>query len=384
MLDFRLPTTHQIAIVNVPLTWKMGFEIELIAPQQRSRLDLAQQVADRHGGSVESFFHPQSEPSQAKGVKAFMNLTPGFRVRDCDGEPVASFVDDITLQGNLDRRASAVPGWYRIVADDPRLLRLVILHCDPDAGLETVLEPLAGLFGTEPQMRDGGMVRIVDDTGASVALGAPLPGERQRPCEIVTAPIVSGHAEVLENLLADALGLGFEVPREGATHIHFDGARLCAPHAIASVVALFSRFGSALKALVGVNPNCVRLGPWPDALLELTQRAQFQASSWPDARGALAELSLTKYCDFNLLNIVAENVEKHTFEVRVLPSTLDARPVLEAAALFEALLDWCCQPANARAPLAETLAEQIEQLPLPANVRAIWLDRITHDPVPPT
>ena len=62
-------------------------------------------------------------------------------------------------------------------------------HCDPDAEGDRALEPLAALFGTEAQRHEAGMVRVVDERGRSVAIDAPLPGERERPCEIVTAPI---------------------------------------------------------------------------------------------------------------------------------------------------------------------------------------------------
>ena len=361
--------------LSISLKWKMGFEIELMAPPDRSRWDLARLAADRHSGAVERFFHPQSEPSQVKGLTSFENLTPGFRALAPDGSILAAYVDDLTLQDGLDKQAAAMPGWYRIVADDARILRLVIRHCDPQAALDSVLEPLAGLFGTAAQPQGHGMVRVVDDSGASVALGAPLPGERHRPCEIVTAPIASEHAATLDALLADARSLGFTIPLEGATHIHFDAARLCCAHAVASLVALFSRFGGALRALVGVNPNCVRLGPWPEGLAELTQSAAFPAMAWPDARGALGKLPLSKYCDFNLLNLVAANPEKHTFEVRVLPSFLDAGPILEAAALFEALLDWCCQPAARRTPLAANLPKMIGSLPMDKRLRALWQER---------
>ena len=153
----------------------MGFEIELMAPPGGSREALARTVAARVGGSVERFFHPQSEPSRVPGTPTFENLTPGFRVRGADGAPHASFVDDIKLQHGLDKQRAASPGWYRIVSDDARLLQLVITQCDPLAPLTQVLEPLAALFCTGVERHPSGMVKVTDARNASVALAASLP-----------------------------------------------------------------------------------------------------------------------------------------------------------------------------------------------------------------
>jgi len=351
------------------LTWKMGFEIELMAPRGSSRAALAEYVAAQHGGSVRRFFHPQSEPSQVPGQPVFENLTQGFEVRDAAGEPIASFVDDITLQAGLDKSAAPRPGWYRIVADDGRMLRLVMRHCDPDAPLGTLLDPLAALFGTVPQVHDA-MVRVADDRGVSIAIGAPLPGERERPCEIVTAPLETGHETRLTELLAGASALGFTLPHEGATHIHFDAARLLSARAIAALVDVLMLHGDALKRMVGTNPNCVRLGRWPDALPALTRSDRFRALPWPEARAALNQTGLSKYCDFNLLNIAAENAAKHTFELRILPSSLDPAPILEAAALFEAILRLASDPPPA---IPKSLAMLMAMLP--SEAAHYWTDR---------
>lgn len=356
------------------LTWKMGFEIELLAPRGRSRADLAARVARRHGGSVRRFFHPQSEPALVPGQPLFENLTQGFEALDAAGRPIAAFVDDLTLQAGLDKRAAPRPGWYRVVADDGRLLRLVMRHCDPDVPLAELLDPLAALFGTKAQPQASGMVRIVDDRGVSVAIGAPLPGERERPCEIVTAPLERDHARMLDALLCDARAEGFGVPLEGATHIHFDAVPLLAARTIAKLVETLLRFGDALKVLVGANPNCVRLGRWPDSLPALTRSAAFQAMEWPAARTALAGQGLSKYCDFNLHNIAMENHAKHTLEVRILPVWLEAAPIVEAAALFEGLLNWCRDPMQSGGVPA-TLGELIARLPLPQAVAKTWLER---------
>lgn len=357
------------------LGWKAGFEIELMMPAGRTRADLAARVAARLGGRVERFFHPQSEPSKVPGRPSFENLTPGFRVRDAGGAAVASFVDDLTLQRGLIKTAAPKPGWYRIVSDDGRLLRLAARHGDAEADLATALKPLADLFGTEMEPHEGGMLRVLDERRISVAIGAPLPGERERPCEIVTAPLEANHAEVLEALVADARAEGCTVPAESATHVHFDAAPLETTGAIAALVAVLWRHGDALKNLIGFNPNCVRLGKWPQAVPELTAAPAFRAMPWPAAQAALLATGMTKYCDYNLINIASGNRAKYTVELRVLPTSLDVRPVLMAAALFEAILRRSIAPGAADAPMPDTLAELIDGLALASDVRTYWKGR---------
>lgn len=354
-------------------TWKMGFEIELMAPAGRSRLELAERVARRSGGTVRRFFHPQSEPSAVKGMASFENLTPGFEALDGGGRSLGRFVDDVTLQDGLTKTAAPRPGWFRVVADDARLLRLLIQNCDPDAPLAEAMGTLARLFGTKIEPHASGMVRVSDDRGVSVAIGAPLPGERERPCEIVTPPLVADHEAALEGLLAEARTLGFTAPLEGATHIHFDAAGLLSAGAIANLVNALNRHGPALKVLVKTNPRCTRLGGWPEGLTALVNGPHFAALGWDKARERLASVGLKKYCDFNLLNIATANTSKHTFEVRILPVYVEARPAIEAAMLFEAILRWCAAPGLRTAP--DTLQAWLSVLDLSPETASLWRAR---------
>lgn len=351
----------------------MGFEVELMAPKGRTRRDLAECIARLRGGKVRRFFHPQSEPSKVKGLATFENLTPGFEALDADGRPVARFVDDVTLQDGLDKRAAPPHGWYRIVADDARLLRLVIHNCDAEAPLASALTPLARLFGSTVEPHPSGMMRVSDDRGASVAIGAPLPGERDRPCEIVTPPLERDQRAALNDLLGEASAMGFALPAEGATHIHFDSTRLLSAPVLANLVNALWLHGDVLKALVKTNPRCIRLGKWPEALLTLVNSAHFDALPWPKAREALQPLGLTKYVDFNLLNIATANRLKPTFEVRILPATLDAGEIMNWAALFTAILQWSSE-TGARRAIPESLARWLAELPMNDEARVGWLN----------
>ena len=310
-----MPSRDEFVDASMTPNWTTGFEIELLAPRGSSRLELAQRIARLRGGSVRRFFHPQVEPSKVEGRPTFENVTPGFEALDGADRPIARFVDDMTLQAGLARNAPALPGWYRIVTDDGRLLRLVMRNCDPAAPLERVLAPIARLFGTEADAHPSGMISVLDERGVSVAIAAPLPGERERACEIVTPPLRDGQDAALGFLLGEARAAGFSLPLEGATHIHFDATPLMSAGAIVNLVAVLSKHGEALKRLVGTNPNCIRLGNWPDRLSALVATPGFAALDWPAARKALASVGLRKYCDFNLLNLATGDRAKHTFEV---------------------------------------------------------------------
>ncbi len=331
------------------LRWKAGFEVEMLAPRGRSRRDLAEALAAEAGGRVARVFHAQSEPSKVPGLPVFENLTLAFDALDASGAQVARCADDLTLNADLDRAAPPLPGWYRIVSDDARFLRLLARHCDPEAPLERVLEPAARLFGVEPVSDGEGMVRLADEMGQSIAIAASLPSERERPCELITPPLEADHEAALGRMLETAAGLGFTVPLEAAVHVHFDAAPLRDAAVLARLVRLLDRHGAALRERVGTNSNCLRLAPISGEIVATVSAPGFEALSWDEVQARFAEVGLTKYCDFNLMNFLRDIPGKPTFEVRILPGSMDAAEILAGAALFEGILRWCVEgrPADA-------------------------------------
>ena len=309
-----------------------------MAPPGLSRETLAQALAASIGGVCAPGLHPQSEPSRVPGQPVFYNLTPSFEVLDAAGARFALCVDDLTLQDDLNKQAPARPGWWRVVGDDPRLLRLIARHIKPQGPLAEALAPAAALFGTDLQPGEGGLWKVVDETGASVALGAPLPGERERPCELITPPIDADHLVALEARLSLARSLGFFAPVEGATHIHFDAAPLRSARAVQNLVRLFVAFGPTLRARLGVNPRCRRLGPLQPELVSAAESPGFVNLPWEEARARLLLAKPDKYRDLNLRNLILALPHKHTVELRILPVHLHAGPIVQAAALGEALL----------------------------------------------
>jgi hypothetical protein len=325
--------------VTARLRRRTGYEIELMAPPGHSRMTLAQDLAARCGGRVHPVWHHDSEPSLVPGLGRFLHLTQGFEVRRADGRLLCSLVDDVTLLDGLDPRAPAPPGWFRILSDDPRLLRLIAAHSDPGGLLGESLVGTAKLWGSEVE-RVGDVYRLDDAAGATIALAAPAGGERERPCEIVTPPLTGDHGAALDELLGPARELGFTVPREAAVHLHLDGAPFRRPHALANLVRLFAYWREPLRAVLQTNPACRRLAPLPAPLVE----AVAGVPSYEELRAAASAGGLGKFFDVNLTQLLTDAPVRDTVEIRILPGAIETEDIVNRAALVELLLDRCRRP----------------------------------------
>ncbi|GIE94720.1 amidoligase family protein [Paractinoplanes rishiriensis] len=319
---------------------RIGFEIELLAPAGASRLTLATHLAAGCGGRVRPVWHHDSEPSLVPGLGRFLHLTQGFEVLRADGTPLVTLVDDITLVAGLDPRAPARPGWFRVLSDDARLLHLLAAHGDPGGGLDTVLDAAAKLWGT-PVQRFGEILRLDDPAGTTIALAAPQGGERERPCELITPPLATGHRDALDELLGPARELGFTVPHEAAVHLHLDGGPFRAPRALANVVRLFAHWREPLRAVLRTNPACRRLAPLPAQLVAAADAAEPDTAT---LRAAATAGELTKFFDVNLTQLLTDAPHRDTVEVRILPGSADPDAIVSQAALVELLLDRCLDP----------------------------------------
>jgi hypothetical protein len=329
-----------------------------LAPAGASRAVLADELARRAAGSVRRVLHTDSEPSLVPGMGRFLHVTPGFEVLDAHGVALCTLVDDITIAAELDSGAAPRAGWYRLLTDDARLLRLVTRHVDPRAPVESVLAPIADIFGVEVE-QVGPAWRVSDAAGATVVLAARSPGERERPCEIVTPPLVSDHLCQLETLLGPARELGFTVPVEAAVHVHLDAAPFRTVAAFSNVVRLFGYWRGALWEVLGTNPACRRLSPMPAAVLDLVENPP---SQWSAFAAAARTVGLTKFADVNLTKVVAEHPDRHTLEVRILPGSIDAVSVVSQAALVEALLLRCQLDDPLPRPSSEDAASSAREL----------------------
>jgi hypothetical protein len=310
----------------------------LLAPRGDSRRTLAEALAAHHDGQVRPVWHQDSEPSLVPRLGRFLHLTQGFDVVLRTGAVMCTLVDDVTIVADLDPTASAQPGWHRILTDDPRLLRLLAASSDPGGRLETSLDAAAALW-REASERHGNIWRL-DSAGATVALATAAGGERERPCEIVTPPLVSDHAAALAALLGPARDLGFTVPREAAVHVHLDGKPFRDPNALANVIRLFAHWREPLRELLQTNPHCRRLAPLPAPLVDLTDGEP----DWEQLTSTASAAGLSKFYDVNLTQVLRDAPLRDTLEVRILPGSLDVDAVMAGAAMVETLLDRCLQP----------------------------------------
>lgn len=317
-----------------------GVEVELLAPVGSSRKAFCEALARQVNGSTRSFFHIDTEPSKVKGKPVFFHLTQGFEVLSEQGDLIVQCVDDITLQHDLDKTKTPVTGWYRILSDDLRLLRLIQKNSKADDSIDVVLNNVAALFGAMPEKSKGGVYRLADESGASIALAAPLPGERERACELVTPPLVCDDTHSLEQLLMLSRQMQFMLPKEGATHIHFDGQFFCNAPMLKKTINFLHTYRLVLRHLLEANPNCSRLGSWKNDLLDIVNQDGFEAKSWDQVLESLKPLRLSKYCDFNIRNLIHAVPGKHTLEVRILPATQDANQILAAVDLFQRIFSY--------------------------------------------
>lgn len=326
--------------MDEPETWTRGFEIELVAPVGCSRETLARRIAEVRGGTTARVFYPQSERASRPGILAYETLTLAFQVLDGAGRPFALLADDITLNADLRDDVEGAPGFYRILSTSKPVLDLVELHASAAATIDEVLAPVASLFGTRVAPGAEG-VHVVRSRSGIVAMAFPLAGDRERACEIITPPL-PGDEAILRRYLGMVLGaskeLGFVVPVESATHVHFDGKLLQDAKVIRNLVCIFTRFGPVLREVLQTNPACTRLGGWPEAFVALALSKAFLALPWADAARAILEAGVVKWCDFNVLNLVDPFATKRTFEVRILGTTFDVDELVARSMLLARLL----------------------------------------------
>ncbi len=304
----------------------LGVEVELLAPRGLTRYDLALAIAQRIQGTVHRFFHADSEPSKIPHKPLFYHLTPAFEVRDAQGKWLVRCVDDVTLRTGLNPQAAAQEGWYRILSDDARLIGLIKQHTSADLALAESLSAIGALFATKPVKNEGNVYRIATLANEPIALAAPMPGERERACELITAPLpYENYAETLAMVLQEAKNLGFLLPKEGASHLHFDGDAFTSASVLTTMMKRLHSQRLSLRQQLNTNPHCTRIGCWSEEIINTINADDFCTLSWQHARQRLAAQKVSKYCDFNIRNLVYPHKDKHTFEVRILPSCLDIK-----------------------------------------------------------
>lgn len=323
---------------------RIGIEVELVGPVGASRADLAEAIAAKVGGDVRENWHLDSEPSAHDSIKVFHHMTPAFDVVDRAGELVVRIVDDITIRKDLDTQAVSQAGWSRVVSDDPRFLRMLEPFLAPLDQDPSEIEGLVARMGLVVEHKEAA-TRLVDSSGASVALVAAMPGERERVAELIS-PVIEGDTEPwIELVMGPAAELGFSVPIEGATHLHYDAGPFRASGPFSRLVTAFGQHAEGMRELFNTNPNCTRIGRLPEALDELVARPDFEAMAWPEVVELLREVDgISKYLDVNIVHLMLEKPPLDTVEIRTLPSTASGAELTDMVTTVDAIIAGIIEP----------------------------------------
>ncbi|NOQ34825.1 MAG: hypothetical protein GQ569_02910 [Methylococcaceae bacterium] len=107
------------------------------------------------------------------------------------------------------------------------------------------------------------------------------------------------------------------------------------------------------------------------------QQPEFSHQSWEEAMHSLTQFEVTKYCNFNLKNMIYLTENKHTFEVRILPVWLDGQSIIEAVGLFEGILNWAIESPK-QATFPADMQGLLNDLPLSVKLRDIWQKQLSY------
>lgn len=321
---------------------KCGYELELLAPAGETRYTIATYLAKHYSCQVTPFFHRESDLwPKSLHSKPFYCLTRGFRLEK-DGSWQFKVVNDMTIGKQIDLEKSIEEDWYHLLSDDIRLIDLMHSHCDPNAKTPVILLPIAKLFRTTIQ-KNNDIFQVIGPRSSLICASHRFFGDRNRICELVTAPIHNNHKETLQKVLALMIQKGCTIPEEAAFHIHFDAIDFYTPPLLLRLIRYFHVWSNILKALIPPNPNCTRIGAYAATVIDYAFDKKNQSLSWSQTTDSLKKLGAQKYCDFNfvnVLNVAKDNPQKRTIEIRTIPMTFDADALVAATGLFSGFLDF--------------------------------------------
>lgn len=328
------------------MTRRIGVELELLAPPRTSRRRLADKLAAATSGTVTMSWHHDSDRTQHPEFGSFRHLTPAFDVTDSAGSPLVRIADDVTIVSDLDRTAAPARHWRRVLAGDRVWLDRLRPFLAPLAPLDAGVEAAGAEHGLTIERR-GGTFRFNDPAGALVALVTGVPGERPRVAECISPPLTGGVQSWFELVAGVAADLGFTLPAEGATHLHYDAEPFRNPDAFRRLVRTFGGDLGPMRERFATNGNCRGIGVLDAKLVDLVNDPAYETLPWPQiVARAQATGSLTKYCDVNLQHLLAEVPRIDTVEFRMLPSTLDSSQFADLLSGVEELVDSIVGPVQ--------------------------------------
>lgn len=288
---------------------RTGFELELLAPEGRSRFTLAEELARRFHGRVEHGFKYASAGRTPEG-QPVCELSPAWRVVRPDGSVVASLVEDLTIREGV--TASGPGVGTKLLMDDVRLA----MWAESKSWVESPRFLLNALCSTFNGILDERVVR--DPWGQALAVVVPSDAGRERVCEIVTSPLLRHERrDVVKALMEVALGQGFRIPVEAALHAHLDRGPWMETARLKRLILALSSEREALQAALQPNPRCTQVGPFPADVVRVATEAPDDLPFGAFC-AALEMAGLKRALDFNLLGVVRKFPKHPTIEVRCL------------------------------------------------------------------
>lgn len=153
----------------------------------------------------------------------------------------------------------------------------------------------------------------------------------ERVAELVTAPLWRADLGALSAAL-EVIGAidGVTTPDTAALHVHLDGAPFLEARALSRLIALFSRLEPALAVLTRTPPGLRRAAPLPRALV-----AELRAElSWSAVEALLRREIQHRGYALNLYNLIAQDPQKLTVELKLAGSTIDPARVVAIRELY--------------------------------------------------
>lgn len=311
------------------MSWRVGLELELLAPAGQTRDHLAAALAQRAGGRVLFGLKHTVDGELSPGVPR-CRLSLACRVLDARSRWLCDVVGDTTIFDELPDDGHTQP---LVFADDTRLSKwLEQRSFQEDPALQARLSPLLATFDATIEEQPA---RVTDPWGQTLVVLGREPASFGRACEVVTRPLEGDREDVLE-LVLDA-ARDHDIPIAGALHAHFDAAPWRNTRALAALLVRFAEDRDAIHARLGPNPRCKKLGPPPQDVVRVAREARADTPFHTFA-AALMLGGAHKALDLNILGVIDPLPVQPTLEVRCLPMSKDASAIACSLAAAEALL----------------------------------------------
>lgn len=160
----------------------------------------------------------------------------------------------------------------------------------------------------------------------------------ERVAELVTRPLLRADLPWLESVVARLAAIdGCVVPESGALHVHLDGRAFCSAEVLARLVRTWLARETELRELAGTTAAMRRAGPLPEALAPALEALARCGATWDQARAELARHVTSRSFGLNLYNLVENDPQKLTVELKIARGSLDPARVIAIRELAVAL-----------------------------------------------